>query len=126
MGKMIHDQIIRMMCILGEGVVEKSTETSGLIVSCCFLFSFKQQSCFACCNSFKSIEQDSICLFVFHFQNLHASGATPQITSGPADESTVHPLPREPRISTVVFNKVNGSMGLSIVAAKVCGLDIGR
>lgn len=34
------------------------------------------------------------------------------------------PLSKDPEVITVTFNKVKGSMGLSIVAAKVSGVSI--
>ena len=46
------------------------------------------------------------------FQNLQSSPGDPSPNTAPEN------LPRTPEVITVTFNKVNGSMGLSIVAAK--------
>ena len=49
-------------------------------------------------------------------QNLRANQAP---GGGPAADGAALPPGKEPEVTHVTFNKVNGSMGLSIVAAKV-------
>ena len=56
------------------------------------------------------------CVVLCVLQNLRANQAP---GGGPAADGAALPPGKEPEVTHVTFNKVNGSMGLSIVAAKV-------